>query len=101
MAARGVPQLVVRADAGPAIGVGHVMRCLALAHAWRTLGGQVLFVTSCEGASLRARMDEFGTVTVARAHPDEADASTLETTLRACPGAKVVIDGYHLDGQYQ
>jgi len=38
--------LVIRADADPAIGIGHVGRTLALSAAWRAGGGQVRYVAS-------------------------------------------------------
>jgi UDP-2,4-diacetamido-2,4,6-trideoxy-beta-L-altropyranose hydrolase len=37
-------QLVIRADATPAIGAGHLMRCLAVAEAWRARGPSELHV---------------------------------------------------------
>jgi UDP-2,4-diacetamido-2,4,6-trideoxy-beta-L-altropyranose hydrolase len=35
--------LVIRADAAPRLGTGHVLRCLALAQAWRRSGGEAVF----------------------------------------------------------
>ena len=36
--------LVIRVDASTQIGTGHLMRCLALAQAWKDAGGQVTFI---------------------------------------------------------
>jgi UDP-2,4-diacetamido-2,4,6-trideoxy-beta-L-altropyranose hydrolase len=94
-------ELVVRADAGRALGAGHLMRCLALAHAWRALGGRVTFVTSCEGDALRGRLAEFGVESVVHPHPDPRDADQLAEFLAPRPGATVVLDGYHFDTAYQ
>jgi UDP-2,4-diacetamido-2,4,6-trideoxy-beta-L-altropyranose hydrolase len=40
------PLLLVRADAGPSIGGGHVARCTAVATAWNALGGRSAIATA-------------------------------------------------------
>lgn len=49
-----IAPLVIRADTGPGVGNGHVMRCLAIAQSWRDMGGEVLLLTE----SLPAAIDE-------------------------------------------
>ena len=66
--------LLIRADASPEIGSGHVMRCLALAHAWQRAGGHADFITVCPHSDLQTVMDRAGVgVTVLdRADPGPA-----------------------------
>jgi UDP-2,4-diacetamido-2,4,6-trideoxy-beta-L-altropyranose hydrolase len=47
--------LVIRADADPRLGTGHVMRGLALAQAWRAAGGRATLVGCLPGAGGSAR----------------------------------------------
>lgn len=54
-----LPDLLIRADAGPAIGSGHVMRGFALAQAWKALGGRAALSGECSPA-LRRRLEEAG-----------------------------------------
>src|SRR5208283_4898126 len=53
-------QIVIRADASATIGTGHVMRCLTLAGALRTLGADVRFVTNRGLGNLFAQIGQSG-----------------------------------------
>jgi UDP-2,4-diacetamido-2,4,6-trideoxy-beta-L-altropyranose hydrolase len=92
--------LYVRTDATAATGLGHFMRCFAIAQAWRDGGDPVTFVGRYE-AGLETLLDEEGIaqIDVARAHPDPVD---LTTTLARVPqGVPVVLDGYGFDREFQ
>lgn len=67
--------LVIRSDAGEGIGTGHLMRCLAVAGAWRTAGGRVVLLTSRLPASLYDRACHLGleVIPITGRHPDPAD----------------------------
>jgi len=95
--------LLVRADAGAHIGTGHLMRCLALAEAWRARGGHAIFITACESDVLRRRILEegFHVATLKWSHPDPSDWEMTSELLAEHPGAWTVLDGYHFDPAYQ
>ena len=78
--------MTIRADAGPAIGIGHVMRCLALAEAWRAGGGTVSLVSRDLPDGLNARAKRLG-VAVNRADDDGSGAWADRADL-------AVIDGW-------
>jgi UDP-2,4-diacetamido-2,4,6-trideoxy-beta-L-altropyranose hydrolase len=98
-----VESLVIRADASAQIGAGHLMRCLALAQAWKDTGGQVAFITACQSESLLQRLKEegFDIHLLARPYPDAGDWEYTKNILAAYPNAWVVLDGYHFDEVYQ
>ncbi len=98
-------QLFIRVDANTQIGSGHLIRCLALAQAWRKKGGKVTFISVCESESLRNRIiyEGFELVKIKEPYPNQADFESTLSTINDLPTTKpwVVLDGYHFDTHYQ
>ena len=118
--------LLLRADAGPQIGMGHVMRCLALAEPWLQAGSAVTLLTAPRAGGLqppsagsdnaterrfqtagtdavRARAESLGVSLRELSAPpgspaDAAETIALAQSLRA---AWLVLDGYHFDADFQ
>ncbi|MCG6537254.1 MAG: UDP-2,4-diacetamido-2,4,6-trideoxy-beta-L-altropyranose hydrolase, partial [Syntrophales bacterium LBB04] len=100
--------LVLRVDAGIEIGMGHLMRCTALARAWQKSGGAVVFLSWFEEEVLREhlRRESFPVLPISSPHPAGEDlAETLrvlhDNESRHCGKALLALDGYHFDGTYQ
>lgn len=95
-------RLLIRADAGPAIGTGHVMRCLALGQAWQKLGGAVEMVSGPLPSRLRKRLldNRFGLIEI-RANNQAEDAENTRRAIADCAPDWVVLDGYRFDDAYQ
>ena len=98
-------ELFIRVDANPQIGIGHLMRCIALAQQAKKQGYKVTFISSCEIKSLRNKINDesFLLVSIKMPYPDPVD---LETTLVLINNSSsnntwVVLDGYHFDVHYQ
>ena len=96
-------QLVVRADGNAAMGTGHVMRCFALAQAWRDRGGDVTFRSAGLPEPLVKLLVDEG---IALSHVAEAPGSLADVRATAALCAAVtaswlVVDGYHLDTTFE
>lgn len=95
--------LAIRADAGGALGTGHIMRTLALAQANRRRGAASIFIIadSCP-AGIRALIHQNGydyhVITTERLGDKQDAALTLDLAKNA---AWLVLDGYHFDEAYQ
>ena len=89
---------VFRADAGPTIGWGHVMRCSALAHTLRDAGWRCAWATVSDDAAmitrLSARFDE-----VAAFPPGQNESQAMRTRWRDGCGL-LVVDHYERDAEF-
>lgn len=98
-----IRSLLIRADASPSIGTGHVMRCLALAEAWMDAGGWVFFVSACTLPAIENRLVIKG-IPVIRIRQDAGTSGDAEETIRLARehGSDwIVVDGYQFDSAYQ
>lgn len=95
--------LVIRADAGPEMGTGHIMRALALGQAWKERGGPVDFVTAGGTDPLIARLEGEGFFVhvLSEAHPRPGDWKGTARALSASEEPWLALDGYHFDTAYQ
>lgn len=97
------PVLVIRADANPAIGHGHLVRCLALGDAWVLAGGQLVVVASSLPSRLAAEVVRIGASLVEATGPPGSadDARALAVEADRVAAEWVVLDGYHFSDVYQ
>lgn len=92
-------RVLFRADCGPEIGLGHVMRCLALASALRQTGAEVAFLGRGYGSAMRRKVRERGCAFI----PLTRDADDVQATRRHARGLgadAVVVDLYGIDEAY-
>ncbi len=96
------PMLLVRAEASPAIGTGHVMRMLALAQAWQDGGGRVLFIFAQGNAPLQRRLKQERCEIVVLDCPlaGPKDAECVIEQARAHRASWVAVDGYTFSPSY-
>jgi UDP-2,4-diacetamido-2,4,6-trideoxy-beta-L-altropyranose hydrolase len=93
-------RLVLRADGNSHIGLGHVMRLLALAEVLRADFDEVIFLTQAPDAAIRQLLHEAAiTLLDLPAALPLAEAPTLAGWLR--PTDVLVLDGYGFDYAYQ
>jgi UDP-2,4-diacetamido-2,4,6-trideoxy-beta-L-altropyranose hydrolase len=95
--------LLFRVDAGVNLGLGHAMRCLALAQAWQGRGGQATFLMASADPALTSRLSSEGitTVLMAAAPGSTADAQQTAALARSLGASWAVVDGYHFGPAYQ
>jgi len=95
--------LLIRADATAEMGTGHVMRCLALAQAWKDAGGEVTFACTEIAPGLAARLQEesIGLQRVSAARGTLTDADRTARIACGMSADWIVLDGYQFGADYQ
>ena len=84
---------MLRADAGPEVGIGHVMRCITMGGALTAPGARTVLLTAPLPDSLGEQARASG-LTVAQTDPQQQDLASIE---KHGPDF-VMVDGYHLGG---
>ena len=94
--------ITFRADADSKIGIGHFMRCFAIAQAWRKEKGNVLFITNCKNESLLKclKNEDIEIYLVDHSYPDPKDWEYTKNILSVHENSWFVLDGYHFDENY-
>lgn len=102
--------LILRADGDVRTGIGHLLRCLALAHSWLAGGGEATFLSDCRSEEVRRRIEAAGAsfIPLPARHPERDDllwtlhlAAQVRSGRPKGPRPWVVLDGYHFDSTYQ
>jgi UDP-2,4-diacetamido-2,4,6-trideoxy-beta-L-altropyranose hydrolase len=97
------PPLIVRADANVAMGVGHVMRCVALAQSWQDQGGRVTFVMAQSTPAIEQylRKERLELVHSPAIPGSREDARCLGEISKERDADWLIVDGYQFGQDYQ
>ena len=97
-------KVAIRADASAAIGLGHVKRCLALAHALRNSGATVTFQTRAidVDAAALVRADGFAAIVIGAGQVSDQTIDAEESLHHpdAFADGLMVVDHYALDARW-
>jgi len=94
------PTVLVRVDANRQMGIGHAMRCLAVSEQFIARGYRVVFAMHEVPPALLARFDTSG-ILVFLLNDGDNNADAFTRIAVEQDAAFVLIDGYHLENDYE
>lgn len=98
------PLLAIRADGHAAIGMGHIMRTLAIAQAWRERGGNVCYLTASAlstGTKNRFAQEGIGVESITARPGSSEDAAQTLAVLEKLEASWLLADGYQFKQDFQ
>jgi UDP-2,4-diacetamido-2,4,6-trideoxy-beta-L-altropyranose hydrolase len=96
---RNKPFVVIRADGGSSIGMGHIMRCISLAKAFVLYGAKIVFASNMpDGLELLANRG-FDTIELHNASIEE-EAEELRNYCLYSKTDLLIVDSYNVTPQY-
>lgn len=94
---------LIRADASAEMGIGHLMRTIALGQMLQDADCEVHFATIPHNAEMieRLRVEKFSVHLMNAAFSEGTDATSLAHIGRSISASWIVVDGYHFSGTYE
>lgn len=94
---------LIRADASAKMGMGHLMRTLALGQMLLDAACEVHFATIAHNAEMieRLRAENFSVHLLNAPFSEGTDATSLVHIARSISASWIVVDGYHFSGTYE
>ncbi|MGC8669233.1 MAG: UDP-2,4-diacetamido-2,4,6-trideoxy-beta-L-altropyranose hydrolase [Chthonomonadales bacterium] len=93
-------EVLIRADADAATGMGHAMRCLALAQALIAAGNRVTWLGRWEPTSLQHRLAAAGVNAVPTTDQPGGREDLAHALVRGAHSDWIVLDGYHFGAEF-
>ena len=94
-------KVVFRVDGNKKIGLGHIMRCLALADSLRKMGAEILFITKDYDKKIVEKISEKCHVKVIPKHLDtKEDLKSTIKLFQAFNADIIITDSYDIDEEY-
>ncbi|MCW3083821.1 MAG: UDP-2,4-diacetamido-2,4, 6-trideoxy-beta-L-altropyranose hydrolase [Bacteroidetes bacterium] len=94
------PNLIIRADGGPSIGMGHVIRCIALAEMLKN-SFEISFAIQSPAGSIINAIRNCTEKIIALPQTDDYESDAAHFLNHIQPADVVVLDGYHFKTDYQ